>query len=126
MSVVEFDDRDLVDVLRYETASGPSYRSVPAGEGTRIVAAHENELRKRIRVRRLGIAGIAIAVGVGGVLIEHAIVGALVAAILVGAGWLVEGDHEGFVPTVVDERIRLERAASTYDIDVHSADPYQE
>ncbi|ELY72487.1 hypothetical protein [Natrinema pallidum] len=122
----EFDDRDWVDVLRYETASGPSYRSVPAGEGNRIVAAHENELRKRIRVRRLGMTGIAIAVGVGGVLVERAVVGALVVAILVGAGWLAGGDHEGFVPTVVDERIRLERAASTYDIDVHSDDPYQE
>ncbi|WP_228370989.1 MULTISPECIES: hypothetical protein [Natrinema] len=126
MAEDEFDDRELVDVLRYETASGPSYRSVPAGEGKRIVAAHENELRKRIRVRRLGLTAIAIAVGVGGVLVERAAVGALVAAILVGAGWLAGGDHEGFVPTVVDERLRLERAASTYDLDVHSADPYQE
>ncbi|MDF9746629.1 hypothetical protein [Natrinema salsiterrestre] len=119
---------ELVDVLRYETADGPSYRSVPAGEGERIVAVHENEVRNRLWVRRL-VLGAFAAIGVGyGVASGNALLGAVGAGIVLVVGWQTGNgpDRAGAIPELVDERIQQERASSAYEIDAHTSDPWNE
>ncbi|WP_226006425.1 hypothetical protein [Natrinema salinisoli] len=115
---------ELVDVLRYETADGPSYRSVPAGDGKQIVAVHEDEFRKRRQMRRL-LLGIVVAVVVGyGILTGSGLLGGLAAGFVLFAGWRFEIDQNDLRPDLVDERIRRERATETYEIDSHSDDPW--
>jgi hypothetical protein len=119
---------ELVDVLRYETADGPSYRSVPAGEGERIVAVHEDERRNRLRVRRLVLGAVAaIAVGYG-VVTESILLGVVGAGIVLVVGWQT-GDGRSpaeAIPELVEERIQQDRASATYEIDVHTTEPWSE
>ncbi|PCR90753.1 hypothetical protein [Natrinema ejinorense] len=117
---------ELVDVLRYETTAGASYRSVPAGEGKRIVAVHEDEVRKQQWVRRI-VLGIVAAVVVGyGVLTGNALLGTIGAGIVLVVAWQTGADYAAATPELVDERIRQARATSTYEIDTHTTDPWSD
>ncbi|WP_254763934.1 hypothetical protein [Natrinema marinum] len=115
---------ESVDVLRYETPTGSSYRSVPAGDGEPIVVAHADEFQRQVWIRRITVAGAAIAAIFVSALFRRVLLGAAVAAILAGSLWTFDLDRDGSVPTLVDEGIRRDRASSTYDIDVHTADPW--
>ncbi|MBZ6493730.1 hypothetical protein [Natrinema longum] len=117
---------ELVDVLRYETTAGASYRSVPAGEGKRIVAVHEDEVRKQLWVRRIVLGVVAATVVAFGVLTGNALLGTIGAGIVLVAAWQTDADHSAAIPDLVDERIRHERASSTYDIDTHTTDPWND
>jgi len=106
-----------VDVLRYETDEGPVYRVAPAGDGGAIVAAHEDELRKRRQVRR--VLGAVIALGaVGyGVATGSLAVGALGGAAVLAAFSLAGDDGDGAVPELVERNQFRRDAERAYDLE---------
>jgi len=105
-----------VDVLKYASGEGETYRLIESGKGEQVVEAHEFERRKRTLLRRVvTVLGSLGAVGVG-VLTDNPLVGGLVAAVVVGAFWYGNRNREEVVPTVVDRNMYPRNAADRYDL----------
>ncbi|WP_128475983.1 hypothetical protein [Halorussus pelagicus] len=109
----------LVDVLAYDQPNDETtYRAVEAGRAGEIVAAHEDELRKR-RLVLLAFAGVASAAALGYTLLVVqrplfglvAVLGAL--GLTVYQAWKMKR----FVPTVVAESVERRDAAEQYDFE---------
>lgn len=118
----ETEGPERVDVLRYESPDGPSHRSIEAGHGAEVVAAHESEYRKRERIRRVTTAVVTVLAVGGGVGFDRPLVGVAGAAVVLGAFFLGGHDREAVVPEVVATSIAPDRAAERYDLDVRAHD----
>jgi len=118
----ETDGPERVDVLRYESAEEPSHRSVEAGRGADVVAAHETEYRKRERIRRVTTAVVTVLAVGGGVGFDRPLVGVAGAAVVLGAFLLGGHDRDEVVPEVVATGVAPDRAAERYDLDVRARD----
>jgi hypothetical protein len=106
-----------VDVLRYETDRGAVYRAAPAGEGEAIVAAHEEELRKRRQFRRVLGGVVALGVAGYGVATRLLAVGALGAAAAVAAFYFAGDDGDEAVPKLVERNQYRRDAEREYDLE---------
>ncbi|UPW00543.1 hypothetical protein M0R88_00210 [Halorussus gelatinilyticus] len=108
----------LVDVLAYDQPDGETaYRAVEAGRAAEVVAAHEDEYRKR-RIILWGFAAIASAVAVGYTLLiaQRPLFGVVAT---VGAFALAKyrtTKMKRFVPSVAAEGVRRRDAAERYDV----------
>lgn len=98
------DAPERFDVLRYPDGA---HRATPAGDGARVVTAHESEAHQR---RLLGsvTVGLLPAVGAGvfafgylDTLLVPLAVG-LVLGLVAGVARYLYGDHQRMVPAVVD------------------------
>lgn len=106
-----------IDVLRYETDRGPVYRAAPAGEGEAVVAAHEEELRKRRQLRRVLGGVVALILAGYGVATRSLAVGALGAAAVVAAFYLAGDDADEAVPELVERDQYRRDAEREYELE---------
>ncbi|MFC4448243.1 hypothetical protein [Halorussus aquaticus] len=109
----------LVDVLAYERSDGETvYKAVEAGRGQEIVAAHEDEYRKRRGVLwAFAAVAAAIAVGYTVLFVQRplwGVVGALGVFALVTRR---SSKMERLVPSVAAERLNRRDAAGEYDLE---------
>jgi hypothetical protein len=112
------DGLRTVDVLRYETPDGPSYRAIESGRGEQIVAAHEREVRKRRLLRWILLGGIAVAVAGYGVFVDQVVLGGAAAVVVLAAGYWQGGIGDEAIPELVERNTYRDRAAEAYDLDV--------
>lgn len=116
-----------VDVLAYDAPAGTVYRTVSAGYGADVVAAHRAEYRTRNRGYIAAIVLVACILVAYATLVLNAVLsGGLAAAIVIGAGWYKKPTADSAIPTVVMENSMPGRAADEYDIESHSDDPFGE
>src|SRR6056297_1969873 len=97
----------LVDVLAYDRPDGETaYRAVEAGRASEVVAAHEDEYRKR-RLLLRALAGLVAAVMVGYSLLvaRRPLFGVAAALVVFGLAEYRSENRETLVPSVVAERI---------------------
>jgi hypothetical protein len=109
----------LVDVLAYDQPDGETvYRAVEAGRASEVVAAHENEYRKR-RAIFLTFAGLAAAVAVGYslLIVQRPLFGVVAALGLIGLAKHRSWKMERLVPSVAAEGLTRREAARQYDVE---------
>lgn len=99
----DVSETDRYDVLRY---GDDSNRAVPAGDGQRVIEAHETEVHRRRLIATLTVSAVSTAVVViAGVSLLEGLVGPLVAGLVVGVACGIARfrywDHGDFVPEVV-------------------------
>src|SRR6056297_3026359 len=106
----------LVDVLAYDQPDGETaYRAVEAGRAGEIVAAHEDELRKR-RLVLLACAGVASAAALGYTLliVQRPLFGLVAVLGAFGLTVYQASKMKRFVPTVAAEGVEGREAAEEY------------
>lgn len=112
---------ERVDVLRYVDGdeAGDRYVAVPAGDGDRILAAHEDEARKREQMRTfLKWLIIAVVLGYALVVADNVLLGA-VAAVFVSVGFAAgERWADDVVPDVVARDVTREDAVAQWDAEL--------
>ena len=109
----------LVDVLAYDQPDGETaYRAVEAGRAGEIVAAHEDELRKR-RLVLLAFAGVASAAALGYTLliVQRPLFGLVAVLGAFGLTVYQASKMKRFVPTVAAEGVERREAAEEYDFE---------
>jgi hypothetical protein len=113
------DDDQAVDVLRFGSGDGATYRLATAGKGDEVVQAHteEADIREWLRTT-LGIVAVVASIG-GGVILDAAVEGVVLAVLLGVVFWLAQlrADPDEFDPDVVAEDIPRWRAHEQYDIE---------
>lgn len=118
MSESVLEETNTVDVLRYETPEGETYRPIEAGRGQAVVDAHRREVRKRKVVRWLLLAFVAaFAVGYGA-FVSRPLLGALTGAIVLVVAYLQDDRWtEEMVPELVERGIRARDAEARYELE---------
>lgn len=113
-----------VDVLAFDGRDGVVYRSVTAGQGEAVVAAHEEALTTRRRLfTAVVVLGAVVAVGVGAVTFGDVPLGLLAGLAVLVAGYFAGPDADA-VPEVVLAGATPQAAADAYDVEYHSEDPF--
>jgi len=113
-----------VDVLAFDTGGAVAYRSVAAGQGQAVVAAHEEALTTRRRLFAVVVVlGAVVAVGVGAVTFGDVPLGLLAGLAVLVVGYFAGPDADA-VPEVVLADASPEAAADAYDVEYHTDDPF--
>jgi len=92
------------------------YRAIEAGRSAAVVDAHEDEVRRRDRVR-LAVVGVVALAALGYALVQGSLLlGVIGAGVVGGVGVLQVRLSEPRVPRLVEEHVDRERAAELYEL----------
>jgi hypothetical protein len=108
----------LVDVLAYDQSDGETvYRVVEASRANAVVAAHEDEYRKRRAIlRAFGILAAAVAVGYTLLIAQRPVFTVVAVLGVFGLVRYQVSKMERFVPSVAAEGLTRDEAARQYDV----------
>lgn len=106
-------DDDLADVLRYPSGD---VKAVPAGNGEGIVAAHDDEARKRVRITVVVLAVVVLTILGAASIAGQPFVGVAVAAVVLGAAAHRWPDADAMVPNVLETDVSISEARDRWDV----------
>jgi FtsH-binding integral membrane protein len=99
-----------------ERAVRTTYRTVDAGRGEAVVAAHEREVRKRRRMRSFVLFLVVGAVAAYGVYSGSVLLAGIASGAVGLVGYVTGGDDAEQVPRLVEEDIDRERATQLFEL----------